>query len=481
MKEFLNNIADKALVPLGFAFHLVLLFNFSWPGNLDVLEFSSNYTFIYARYELTQYIAVGITFLLWSINAWLRPVPKKLIFSISISTVTITGFVFLNAALFLDKPEALSVLAGIFLGTGLSSGVMTWMRVFSTRDFYYSSTRIVFALGLAAILDTILQILPDVWNWWLLMAMAVISCLSGPFCINAQDYSGPAFNHKPADNKSRYLKQAKNLWRPCLYAAATAFIWGLLRVYMVHSEYSPQSNFCLDLGLAFATITLAFLWIFFNNKYGFLRAFKTLLPVLVASLAGVFLVGKAALPITFTFFSYGIGLAWLLMFLICARDAQNKEAHPFVIWGVFASIYSVSSSLLGYTIGYETLIACSDYFAIPQNLLISALCLLVLFAILYIDNLKSHSYALKKHKINTQKFLDDILSEKCDKKAKERGLTPRERDVMGLLVKGRDVYHISEDLFISVNTVQFHCKNIYKKMKVHSKQELIEAVNECKL
>ena len=56
------------------------------------------------------------------------------------------------------------------------------------------------------------------------------------------------------------------------------------------------------------------------------------------------------------------------------------------------------------------------------------------------------------------------------------GLSPREREILVLLVRGRDVRHISEALVVSVNTVRTHVSNIYGKLGVHSRQELLDAV-----
>ena len=55
-------------------------------------------------------------------------------------------------------------------------------------------------------------------------------------------------------------------------------------------------------------------------------------------------------------------------------------------------------------------------------------------------------------------------------------LTPREREVLVLLVRGRDVRHISEALVVSVNTVRTHIQKVYSKLGVHSRQELIDHV-----
>ena len=56
------------------------------------------------------------------------------------------------------------------------------------------------------------------------------------------------------------------------------------------------------------------------------------------------------------------------------------------------------------------------------------------------------------------------------------GLTAREADIMGLYAQGRSRAFISAQLVISENTVRDHLKNIYRKLDVHNKQELIDLI-----
>ena len=60
--------------------------------------------------------------------------------------------------------------------------------------------------------------------------------------------------------------------------------------------------------------------------------------------------------------------------------------------------------------------------------------------------------------------------------AKEFGLSKRETEVFSLLAKGRDTAYIQEKLFISSGTVCSHRDRIYRKLGVHSRQELLDLV-----
>lgn len=63
-----------------------------------------------------------------------------------------------------------------------------------------------------------------------------------------------------------------------------------------------------------------------------------------------------------------------------------------------------------------------------------------------------------------------------DRFAQSRKLTPRERELCGLLVEGRTHADIAKRLFISEKTVRNHASNIYTKVGVSSRMELIQAI-----
>ena len=69
---------------------------------------------------------------------------------------------------------------------------------------------------------------------------------------------------------------------------------------------------------------------------------------------------------------------------------------------------------------------------------------------------------------------DELLEAACDALATERGLTEREREILGMLARGHNGYHIRDELTLSYNTVKTHVKRIYRKLDVHSQQELID-------
>ena len=65
-------------------------------------------------------------------------------------------------------------------------------------------------------------------------------------------------------------------------------------------------------------------------------------------------------------------------------------------------------------------------------------------------------------------------SARCEQVAEQAALTQREREMLTLLARGNNAQHIQEELSISHNTVKYHARNVYRKLDVHSQQELID-------
>lgn len=52
-------------------------------------------------------------------------------------------------------------------------------------------------------------------------------------------------------------------------------------------------------------------------------------------------------------------------------------------------------------------------------------------------------------------------------------LSEREREVLEALIEGHSTRSIAEKLFVSVNTIRFHLRNIYNKLHVNSRTEAV--------
>lgn len=111
----------------------------------------------------------------------------------------------------------------------------------------------------------------------------------------------------------------------------------------------------------------------------------------------------------------------------------------------------------------------------------SALALTILFLVLAILPklqrelslvLRNHEFQVAFREAMPEASLEE-KAEALDKLALVKELTVREREVADLLLQGLTYKDIARGLFLSENTVKYHVKNIYSKVNVRNKIELM--------
>jgi DNA-binding NarL/FixJ family response regulator len=71
------------------------------------------------------------------------------------------------------------------------------------------------------------------------------------------------------------------------------------------------------------------------------------------------------------------------------------------------------------------------------------------------------------------RVLQMFRSQASAQKSEFIDLSEREREILGLLVKGKSYKAVAADCFISIDTVSTHVPHIYEKLHVHSKSEAV--------
>lgn len=72
----------------------------------------------------------------------------------------------------------------------------------------------------------------------------------------------------------------------------------------------------------------------------------------------------------------------------------------------------------------------------------------------------------------------DIYEPAVDRIAQRYLLSQRQKEVLHLLARGRNAPYIQEKLCITLSTAKSHIYNIYRKLDIHSQQELLAMVEE---
>jgi len=140
-----------------------------------------------------------------------------------------------------------------------------------------------------------------------------------------------------------------------------------------------------------------------------------------------------------------------------------------------------------FVIGYSLLLFSGIFYILPmglgtstisislQNLKLAAVfeMLVLTYAITYrVQMMKEENENIRNE---IQNYLKQTynLEEKIEKLKTAHDLTTREVDVLICLSKGYTNQKISEELFVSLNTVKYHTRNIYQKLNIKTKNEAV--------
>jgi DNA-binding CsgD family transcriptional regulator len=161
------------------------------------------------------------------------------------------------------------------------------------------------------------------------------------------------------------------------------------------------------------------------------------------------------------------------------------ELSPFRVFA-YGRAYNLLGVLLGYlfaALAFSGPVAADS--GVGTILAFSALMLLFIIAATFI--LEDH-YPISSEVADGDEPLEanaipkrDSWDERCAQVAAQYGLSSRQAEVLALLAKGRNASYIQERLAISHYTAKAHIYNIYQKVGIHSRQELLTLIEEVEL
>lgn len=82
-------------------------------------------------------------------------------------------------------------------------------------------------------------------------------------------------------------------------------------------------------------------------------------------------------------------------------------------------------------------------------------------------------YVARRYFVDLKSIAAGIPEDSVEKALAGAGISSREKDIIRLMLNGSGNKEIAERLFISINTVKTHNRNIFKKMNVRSRFELV--------
>ena len=203
------------------------------------------------------------------------------------------------------------------------------------------------------------------------------------------------------------------------------------------------------------------------------RAYRALFPMLT----GVLIIW----PFANFQYSYFVGAAFVaghslistsVMYLII-REAHESDLNPYAFMG--ASVLLIRLASVSGIVG-GTIIAGLDLNPSFKTMLVFCIALYLLsIVLLFMLRIRKRSEREQRPAASGEPVRsEDAFDAKGTEVTVRHGLTDRESEILLLLARGRSSTYIGEALYLSPNTVRGHIKNIYAKLGVHSKQEIID-------
>lgn len=360
----------------------------------------------------------------------------------------------------------LSVPAVTLGGFGIAIVILLWSELYGCLNpfrvaLYYSASMIVAALIIYGCRGLSVD-----WLGATVMVLPVISLAA----------VAAGFRTLPADElPSIHPTKFSFPWKIVLLMAVYAFAYGLKESSMYQSTFGPHS--------AFGTLAVAAV-VFFGviargGKFDFAIIYRIALPLMVAAfliLPNVGLLSQAASDFctsaSYTAFS-------ILIMLIMANLCYRYGMSAVWLFGIERGVRALFSLIGRQT---EALLGSPGFGLAGSDAVVSGLVIIMVVAatmILFSERELSSRWGVaflggEDSPANALVVKKQELASRCSDLAKQGGLSPREEEVLLLLAQHKTVGSIERELFISNGTAKTHIRHIYRKLDVHSRDELVE-------
>jgi len=262
-----------------------------------------------------------------------------------------------------------------------------------------------------------------------------------------------------------------------LWAGGAAFAIGLHVVYYMimcmtnHIQWTENSLSSMAFGIgAFASIIVIILIQLLNNR----NALYIWLLFLALSLFALgVLMYESSLTRLSGSFAYGLGdgLGYIIIFYLCAGAIKKSKSlkmfrlcclvffvEYFVVSGIFSLVFDRFGSPDRYLAFGVMLVLCPAFF------LLMPLMQKKLFEKDWTDGIILTDIPQYTQTAEEAEQIQTVIN---------TNFSPREKEILALLLENFTLRQIGLELNISLNTVKTHYKNIYKKLAINNRGDLL--------
>lgn len=400
-----------------------------------------------------------------------------------------------------EVAPVLPVIAGALFGGGQGACFMCWIMVYSRIGLDDALRCMVTSSILSAGILLIIGFIPSPIGLFSALFAVVAGCVTLTFfCLYRVPLCGQDISEGLSVSREERNSDSVRSWlfaerRPLLCLVTVAFVCGAQRVVSLEG-FLPQQAVHILFSVGYAVGAIVF-WVscrMFGSEKNFYGMYAALLVIMAT--CGVFL---AIQDVDMQGVLYAINNIVFSIVSMCMVSATLRA---------FRNAWQSSLFFVGIICG-------TMYFAIQFGRMVFVLVsetvgmnatgiLVVSVIIIYVIALVSISMGaffrkaagIEDAKGDSDEGAEGVsehpmhqtiisIANVTEKQLRENpvyrqkyGLTDRELDMAMLLLAGCNSSDMAKILTISVNTVKTHLKNLYTKMNVHNRRELINLLNE---
>ncbi|PWG05105.1 LuxR C-terminal-related transcriptional regulator [Polaribacter aquimarinus] len=244
---------------------------------------------------------------------------------------------------------------------------------------------------------------------------------------------------------------------------------GMLNFYEVGEQMSNVLMVSNYIFLAFFSSKFANNYLFLDSFYPNLKKFSYAIGIVIIVFGILYLIFENyyyLLLLNILVFSL------LIIYWVCSLLLFNKNVYTKVL--VIAYVIILFSAIDFFVLKF---LGISIVNVNSVNIKIGAFAEMIILsiAVLYrMNTLKEENELMRQEIINYSKelfHLNVVQKQNSNKNIDE--LSQRERQIFNLIAQGKSNKEIAAELNISVNTVKFHVKNIYEKLNIKSRKEVL--------
>lgn len=350
----------------------------------------------------------------------------------------------------------LAPIASVGGGVGVALMILLWSELYGCLSpariaLYYALSQLA---GAAVIWTFKGFALP-----WLALYTCLLPACSLAMLRGARRWLSPERRPRPARVRFSFP------WKPAALVSVYAFAFGLREAttYAVSGPHSGPGMIVIALAILVG-ITVLGRWVDFGTIY------SLWLPVLMMASLLISLVGTLGAGVAGFFIGMSYAAAELFIMTMVGSIVYRYGANALWLFGIERGVRMLAMAAGR---GVEDL---TGGWPVIVLVLVAAL---VATALIMSENRLTSSWGLALSDA-TGESRDDVerarLGGACAELARTRGLTQREGEVLLMLAQRKTAGDIERELCVAYGTAKAHIRHVYRKLDIHSREELFELV-----